>query len=105
MIPEFVGRFPVLTTFVSLTEDMLVEILTKPKNALVPQFQTLLEMDKVCLLFSKLCVFVLFFLASSRRIGLCQGCQHCVSKKSGNFTKCLTYALPQATGLPRHRRS
>ena len=33
-----------------------------------------------------------------------QGYQHCVSKKSGNFTKCLTYALPQAIGLPRHRR-
>ena len=66
MIPEFVGRFPVLTTFVSLTEDMLVEILTKPKNALVPQFQTLLEMDKVCLFlfsnYTKLCVFIFFVL-------------------------------------------
>ena len=34
-----------------------------------------------------------------------QGCQHCVSKKSGNFAKCLTYTLPQAIGLPRHRRN
>ena len=33
-----------------------------------------------------------------------QGCLHCVSKKSGNFAKCLTYALSQVTGLPRHRR-
>ena len=34
-----------------------------------------------------------------------QGCQHCVSKKFGNFVKCLTHALLQAIGLPRHRRS
>ena len=34
-----------------------------------------------------------------------QGCQYCVLKKSENFAKCLTYVLPQATGLPRHRRS
>ena len=42
MIPEFVGRFPVLVAFHSLTEDMLVKILTEPKNALVPQYQMLL---------------------------------------------------------------
>jgi len=47
MIPEFVGRFPVISSFNSLTENMLVEILTKPKNALVPQFQALFNMDKV----------------------------------------------------------
>ena len=34
-----------------------------------------------------------------------QGCQHCVSKKSGNFQKCLTYALLQGIGLPSHRKS
>ena len=33
-----------------------------------------------------------------------QGCQHCVLKKSENFTKCLTYALPQEIGPPRHKR-
>ena len=47
MIPEFVGRFPALVPFHSLTEDMLVRILTEPKNALVPQYQMLLGMDKV----------------------------------------------------------
>ena len=36
---------------------------------------------------------------------LYQDCQHCVSKKSGNFAKYLTYALSQAIGRPRHRRS
>ena len=53
MIPEFVGRLPVITAFESLTEDMLVKILVEPRNALVPQYQALLEMDKVKLDFSK----------------------------------------------------
>jgi len=47
MIPEFVGRLPVITAFHSLTLDMLVRILTEPKNALIPQYQALLAMDKV----------------------------------------------------------
>merc|ERR1719200_15457 len=52
MIPEFVGRFPALVPFHSLTEDMLVRILTEPKNALIPQYQMLFGMDKVELTFS-----------------------------------------------------
>nr|XP_045594657.1 ATP-dependent Clp protease ATP-binding subunit clpX-like, mitochondrial [Procambarus clarkii]XP_045594658.1 ATP-dependent Clp protease ATP-binding subunit clpX-like, mitochondrial [Procambarus clarkii]XP_045594659.1 ATP-dependent Clp protease ATP-binding subunit clpX-like, mitochondrial [Procambarus clarkii] len=52
MIPEFVGRFPVLVPFHSLTGIMLVRILTEPKNALVPQFQMLFGMDKVELSFT-----------------------------------------------------
>lgn len=44
---EFVGRFPVIVPFHSLTAAMLVKILTEPKNALVPQFQMLFGMDKV----------------------------------------------------------
>ena len=48
MIPEFVGRFPVVVPFHSLSEEMLMRILTEPKNALVTQFQTLFSMDKVC---------------------------------------------------------
>lgn len=51
MIPEFVGRLPVLVSFESLTEDMLVKILVEPRNALVPQFQALLAMDNVKLEF------------------------------------------------------
>ncbi len=47
MIPEFVGRFPVIVPFHSLTEDMLMKILTEPRNALVPQYQALFSMDKV----------------------------------------------------------
>lgn len=52
MIPEFVGRFPVIVPFHSLSQDTLVRILTEPRNALVPQFQMLFGMDKVELTFS-----------------------------------------------------
>jgi ATP-dependent Clp protease ATP-binding subunit ClpX len=53
MIPEFVGRLPVIATLHELNEDALVDILTKPKNALVRQFQKLLEMDGVRLKFTR----------------------------------------------------
>merc|ERR1712004_431469 len=49
MIPEFVGRFPALVPFHSLTEDMLVRILTEPKNALIPQYQMLFGIEKLLL--------------------------------------------------------
>lgn len=47
MIPEFVGRFPVLVPFHTLNRDMLVRILIEPQNAMVPQYQMLFSMDKV----------------------------------------------------------
>ena len=51
LIPEFIGRLPVVVTLESLDEDALVSILTEPKNALVKQYQKLLEMDGVKLTF------------------------------------------------------
>ena len=51
LIPEFVGRLPVVVTLDQLNEDALVAILTKPKNALVKQYQKMLEMDGVALTF------------------------------------------------------
>src|SRR3954471_18996407 len=53
MIPEFVGRLPMLATLDDLTEDDLVTILTQPKNALVKQYQKLFEMERVKLSFTK----------------------------------------------------
>ena len=52
LIPEFVGRLPVVATLSDLDEDALVEILTRPKNALVKQYQRLFEMEDVQLKFS-----------------------------------------------------
>ena len=47
IIPELVGRMPVVATLAELTEDALVQILTEPKNALVKQFGRLLQMEGV----------------------------------------------------------
>ncbi len=53
LIPEFVGRLPVVATLSDLDEGALVEILTQPKNALVKQYQRLFEMEDVHLEFSE----------------------------------------------------
>src|SRR6516225_3555927 len=53
MIPEFVGRLPVIAPLHELSEEALVDILVKPKNALVKQYQKLFEMDGVKLKFTK----------------------------------------------------
>ncbi|MGB8929793.1 MAG: ATP-dependent Clp protease ATP-binding subunit ClpX [Anaeromyxobacteraceae bacterium] len=52
MIPEFVGRLPIITSLEELDEPSLVEILTKPRNALVKQYRKLLQMDGVNLEFT-----------------------------------------------------
>ena len=51
LIPEFIGRLPVVVTLEQLDEKALVRILTEPKNALVKQFQKLMEIDGVALSF------------------------------------------------------
>ena len=53
MIPEFVGRLPVVATLDELDEPALIKILTEPKNALVKQYQKLLELEGVTLRFTE----------------------------------------------------
>ena len=53
MIPEFLGRLPVIYTLKALDRDMLVKILMEPKNAILKQYQKLLELDEVQLKFDK----------------------------------------------------
>ncbi|HQO82271.1 MAG TPA: AAA family ATPase, partial [Deltaproteobacteria bacterium] len=53
MIPEFVGRVPIVSTLTELDEEALIAILTEPKNALVKQYQALLKLEGVDLSFSK----------------------------------------------------
>ncbi|MFE8703411.1 ATP-dependent protease ATP-binding subunit ClpX [Cytobacillus sp. FJAT-54145] len=53
LIPEFIGRLPVIASLAPLDEDALIEILTKPKNALVKQYQKMLELDDVELEFEE----------------------------------------------------
>ena len=52
MIPEFVGRLPMMFALESLTEDMMVNILKEPKNAILKQYQKLLRLDEVDLIFT-----------------------------------------------------
>jgi len=53
LIPEFIGRLPILTTFHSLDESALVEILTKPRNAICKQYQKIVKMEGVDLEFTE----------------------------------------------------
>ncbi|XP_034939050.1 ATP-dependent Clp protease ATP-binding subunit clpX-like, mitochondrial isoform X2 [Chelonus insularis] len=69
MIPEFVGRFPILVPFHTLDRTMLVRILTEPSNAMVPQYQMLFSMDKVDLTFTNEALDAIAALAMERKTG------------------------------------
>jgi ATP-dependent Clp protease ATP-binding subunit ClpX len=69
LIPEFVGRLPVLATLDDLDKDALVEILTQPKNALVKQYQGLFEMEDVRLTFADEALFTIASKAVDRKTG------------------------------------
>ncbi|WP_296897046.1 ATP-dependent Clp protease ATP-binding subunit ClpX [uncultured Megamonas sp.] len=69
LIPEFIGRVPVIVTLESLTEDALVDILVKPKNALVKQYSKLLEMDGVKLHFDDEALHLIAKEALERKTG------------------------------------
>ena len=69
MIPEFIGRLPILTSVENLDRPALIEILTEPKNALVKQYQKLFELDEVELEFSPEALEVVADLAIKRGTG------------------------------------
>jgi len=69
LIPEFVGRLPVVTTLSELDETSLVKILTEPKNALTKQFQKLLSFDNVRLKFTDAALSAIARKAIQRKTG------------------------------------
>ncbi|WP_412990138.1 ATP-dependent Clp protease ATP-binding subunit ClpX [Pediococcus siamensis] len=69
LIPEFIGRLPILTALEKLTTDDLVRILTEPKNALVKQYETLLSLDDVKLHFTPQALRAIAEEAISRNTG------------------------------------
>lgn len=69
MIPEFVGRLPVISCLEALDREALVDILTKPKNALIKQYQTLLGMEGVNLTFTSEALEAIANKALERRTG------------------------------------
>lgn len=69
IIPEFIGRIPIMTALEKLTEDDLVRILTEPKNALVKQYQKLLSLDHTQLEFTSGALHAIAHLAIERDTG------------------------------------
>jgi len=69
MIPEFIGRLPIMTSVENLDQKALMQILTEPKNALVKQYQKLFELDEVELEFSHEALEVVADLAIKRGTG------------------------------------
>jgi ATP-dependent Clp protease ATP-binding subunit ClpX len=68
-IPEFIGRMPVVATLEDLDKSALVQILTKPKNAIVKQYQRLFEYENVRLRFSEEALDAIAALALDRKVG------------------------------------
>jgi ATP-dependent Clp protease ATP-binding subunit ClpX len=69
LIPEFVGRLPVIGSLEDLDEGALVEILTRPKNAIVKQYQRLFEFENVRLKFSEEALKAIARQAMARKVG------------------------------------
>ncbi len=69
LIPEFIGRLPVVTMLHELTEEEMVQILTEPKNAMVKQYKKLLSMDGVELEFEDAALKALAAMAIKRKTG------------------------------------
>jgi ATP-dependent Clp protease ATP-binding subunit ClpX len=68
-IPEFIGRLPVVAVLEDLSKDALVQILTKPKNAIIKQYQKLFEFENVRLKFSDDALEAIAQLAMERKVG------------------------------------
>ena len=69
MIPEFLGRLPVMFSLEALTEDMLIRILKEPKNAILKQYQKLLAMDEVKLEFTDEALAAIAKKAKKKKVG------------------------------------
>ena len=69
MVPEFLGRLPIVFTLESLNEDMLVEILKEPKNSLVKQYEKLFELDGVKLEFDESAINAIAEKSMTRKTG------------------------------------
>ncbi len=69
MIPEFLGRLPIMFTLDALTEDALVRILQEPKNAIIKQYEKLLAMDEVKLAFDEDALHAIAKIAKEKKVG------------------------------------
>ena len=96
IIPEFAGRVPVIATLDELDENAFIEILTKPKNAIVKQFQKLLELDGVKLEFTEGALKAISQEAIKRRTGA-RGLRAIIEM----IMLDISYEVPSLNGLRR----
>jgi ATP-dependent Clp protease ATP-binding subunit ClpX len=94
LIPEFVGRIPIVTALEELTREDLVRILTEPKNALVKQYQKLFELDKVGLSFTENALKAIADAAILRKTGA-RGLRNVLESTMLD----IMYKLPSLTGV------
>jgi len=96
LIPELIGRLPVIATLSELDEDALINILTEPKNALIKQFQALFAMEGVELQVQPSALRAIAKLAMARKTGA-RGLRSIVEKALLNTM----YALPDLTDVKK----
>ena len=96
MIHEYVGRFPVVATLDELDERTLIEILTKPKNAVVKQYQRLMELEGVELEFTEGALKIVAKEATQRKTGA-RGLRAIIE----NIMLDISYEVPSLSGLKR----
>ncbi|OBX04032.1 Clp protease ClpX [Gallibacterium genomosp. 3] len=96
LIPEFVGRLPVIATLAELDEEALINILTVPKNALIKQYQALFKLENVELEFSPEALKAIAQKALARKTGA-RGLRSIVE----NILLDTMYDLPSLTGLKK----
>lgn len=94
LIPEFVGRIPIITSLTELTEEDLIRILTEPKNALVKQYMKLFDLDKVRLRFTTNALAAIARKAIERKTGA-RGLRNVME----NIMLEIMYQLPSLTGV------
>lgn len=94
MIPEFLGRLPVIVTLDSLSEDFLVRILTEPKNAIIKQYQKLFAMDEVKLIFEEDALRVIARRALEKKTGA-----RALRAVLEEFMQDLMYEIPKDPGI------
>lgn len=94
LIPEFIGRLPIVVTLAALDEEALVKILTEPKNALVKQYQKLLELDGVKLSFEDEALHLIAKEALKRKTGA-RGLRSIIEDTMRN----VMYEIPSVDGV------
>ncbi len=96
LIPELVGRLPIVATLTELSDDALLSILKEPKNALVKQYQRLLEMDGVSLEFEEEALLAVVKKANIRKTGA-----RALRAVMEEFMRNIMYQIPSLSGISK----